>query len=111
MLQPGQNNLLARLLNLPGQKHLVKDGIDLVEIEHQVQFTDVAEKGIKHLDKEVNGLEVGELVVVCVDTRAEKEPRVPAVDNLVVAELDEIGLVLLIARRNEAVDLVTKMFG
>jgi hypothetical protein len=54
----------------------------------------------------VDGLEVGELVVVGVDARAEEEPRVPPVDDLVVAELDEVGLVLLVARRYQAVDLV-----
>lgn len=53
----------------------------------------------------MDGLEVGELVVVGVDTGAEEEPRVAAVDDLVVAELDEVGLVLLVARRDEAVDL------
>jgi hypothetical protein len=45
----------------------------------------------------VDGLEVGELVVVGVDARAEEEPRIPPVDDLVVAELDEVGLVLLVA--------------
>lgn len=53
----------------------------------------------------MDGLEVGELVVVGVDAGAEEEPRVPPVDDLVVAEFDEVALVLLVARRYEAVDL------
>jgi hypothetical protein len=53
----------------------------------------------------VDRLEVGELVVVGVDARAEEEPRVAPVDELVVAELDEVGLVLLVAGGDEAVDL------
>jgi hypothetical protein len=53
----------------------------------------------------VDRLEVGELVVVGVDARAEEEPRVAPVDELVVAELDEVGLVLLVAGGYEAVDL------
>ena len=105
MLQPRQHNLLTRLLNLPRQKHLVQDGIHLVEVKHEVELADVAEEGVEHLDEEVDGLEVGELVVVGVDARAEEEPRVPPVDELVVAELDEVGLVLLVARGDEAVDL------
>lgn len=80
MLQPSQHNLLTRLLNLPSKEDLVKNRIDLVEIENQIQFTDVAEELIQHFDKEVNGLEVGELVVVCVDAGAEEEARVSSVD-------------------------------
>lgn len=97
MLQPSQNNLLARLLDLAGQKDLVEDGIDLVEVEDQVQLAHVAEEGVEDLDEEVDGLQVGELVVVGVDAGAEEEPRVAPVDDLVVAELDEVGLVLLVA--------------
>lgn len=105
MLQPRQHDLLARLLNLPGQEHLIENRIDLVEVEDEVELAHVAEEGVEHLDEEVDGLEEGELVVVGVDTRAKEEPRVPPVHHLVVAELDEVGLVLLVARRDEAVDL------
>lgn len=55
----------------------------------------------------MNGFEKGELVVVCVDAGAEEEPCVAAVDNLVVAELDEVGLVFLVSGGDEAVDLFT----
>ena len=54
----------------------------------------------------MDGLEVGELVVVGVDAGAEEQAGVPPINYLVVAELDEVGLVLLVARRYEAVDLV-----
>lgn len=106
MLQSRQHDLLARLLDLAGQEDLVEDGVDLVEVEDQVQLADVAEEGVEDLDEEVDGLEEGELVVVGVDAGAEEEARVPPVDDLVVAELDEVGLVLLVAGRYEAVDLV-----
>jgi hypothetical protein len=105
MLQPRQHDLLARLLDLAGQEDLVQDGVDLVEVEDQVQLAHVPEKGVEHLDEEVDRLQVRELVVVGVDAGAEEEPRVPPVDDLVVAELDEVGLVLLVARGDEAVDL------
>lgn len=106
MLQPRQHDLLARLLDLAGQEDLVEDGVDLVEVEDQVQLADVAEEGIEDLDEEVDGLEEGELVVVRVDAGAEEEAGVPPVDDLVVAELDKVGLVFLVAGRYEAVDLV-----
>lgn len=57
----------------------------------------------------MDGLEVGELVVVCVDAGAEEEAGVAAVDDLVVAELDKVGLVLLVARGDEAVDLALEL--
>lgn len=98
MLEPRQHDLLARLLDLAGQEDLVEDGVDLVEVEDEVELAHVAEEGVEHLDEEVDGLEKGELVVVGVDARAKEEARVPAVDDLVVAELDKVGLVLLVAR-------------
>lgn len=97
MLQPCQNDLLTRLLDLAGQKHLIENSVDLVEIEDEVEFADVAEKGIKHLNEKMDRLEVGKLVVVGVDARAEEEACVSSVDDLVVAEFYEVALVLLVA--------------
>jgi hypothetical protein len=78
----------------------------LVEIEDQVQLAHIAEERIQHLNKKVYGFEVRKLVVVCVDACAEEEAGVAAVYDLGhVAELDEVGLVFLVARGYEAVDL------
>lgn len=109
MLQPRQHDLLARLLDLAGEKNLVEDGVDLVKVEDEVELAHVAEEGVEHLDEEVDGLEVRELVVVGVDARAKEEARVPPVDDLVVAELDKVGLVLLVARRHEPVHLALEL--
>jgi hypothetical protein len=109
MLQPRQDDLLARLLNLAGQEDLVQDGVDFVEVKDEVQLANVAEEGVKDLDEEVDGLEVGELVVVGVDAGAEEEARVAAVDDLVVPVLDKVGLVLLVARRHESVYLALEL--
>jgi hypothetical protein len=109
MFQPRQHNLLTRLLNLARQKDLIQNGVDLVKVEDEVQLADVAEEGVEHLDEEVDGLEERELVVVCVDAGAEEEAGVAAVDDLVVAELDEVGLVLLVARGDEAVDFALEL--
>ena len=105
MLQPRQNYLLTRLLNLPRQEHLIQYSVHLVKVEDEVQLAHVPEEGVQHLDEEVDGLEVRELVVVGVDARAEEETGVAAVDDLVGAELDEVGLVFLVAGGYEAVDL------
>lgn len=105
VLEAGEDDLLARLLDLAGEEDLVEDGVDLVEVEDEVELADVAEEGVEDLDEEVDGLEVGELVVVGVDAGAEEEAGVAPVDDLVVAELDEVGLVFLVAGGYEAVDL------
>lgn len=109
MFQPCQYNLLARLFNLARQKDLVEDGIHLVKVEDEVELADVAEERIEHLYEEVDGLKEGELVVVCVDAGAEEEAGVAAVDDLVVAEFDKVGLVLLVARSDEAVDFALEL--
>lgn len=109
MLQPCQDNLLARLLNLAGEKDLVQYSIDFVKVEDKVELADVAEEGIEDLDKEVDGLEEGELVVIRVDAGAEEEASVAAVDDLVVAKLDKVGLVLLITWRDETMDLALEL--
>jgi hypothetical protein len=109
MLEAGEDDLFASLLDLAGEEDLVKDGVDLVKVEDEVELADVAEEGVEDLDEEVDGLEVGELVVVCVDAGAEEEAGVAAVDDLVGAELDKVGLVLLVAGRDEAVHLALEL--
>lgn len=57
----------------------------------------------------MDGLKEGKLVVVCVDAGAEEEAGVAAVDDLVIAELDKVGLVLLVARGDKAVDFALEL--
>ena len=109
VFEPRKHDLFASLLDLPGQEDLIEDGVDLVEVEDEVELADVAEEGVEDLYEEVDGLEVGELVVVGVDAGAEEEAGIPAVDDLVVAELDKVGLVLLVAGRHEAVDFALEL--
>jgi hypothetical protein len=94
----------------------------LVKIKDQIQLAHIPKELVQHLDKEVDGLQVGELVVVGVDTHAEEEARVPAIDDFrgrqVLAgngggargggrgpELHEVGLVFLVTGRYQAMDL------
>ena len=53
----------------------------------------------------MNRLQVGQLVIVGVDTHAEEEPSVAPINNLQGPELNEVGLVLLVPGRDEPVDL------
>lgn len=78
----------------------------LVEIKHQIQLAHISKEGIQHLDKEVYGLEISQLVIVRINARAEEQPRISPIHYFGhVSELDEVRLVLLVARRNEAMDL------
>lgn len=77
---------------------------DLVEVEDKVQLADVAEVRVQDLHEEVDGLEVGEVVVVDIDTEGEEETAVAAVNKLVVTVLDEVG-VAGIAGSYNAMDL------
>jgi hypothetical protein len=54
----------------------------------------------------VYSLQERKLVVIGVDARAEEQACVAPVHDLVVSKLDEIGLVFLVAGRDESVDLV-----
>ena len=78
----------------------------LVEVEHQIQLTHIPKESVQYLHKEVYSLQVCELVIIRIDASAEEQPCVPPVHNLGhVAELDKVGLVLLVAGGDEAVDL------
>jgi hypothetical protein len=58
----------------------------------------------------MNGFEIGEFVVVCVDADAKEEACVAAIDDFMLAKLDKVGLVFLIAGRNEAVDFAFEFY-
>ena len=53
------------------------------------------------------GFQIGQLIVVGVDTDTKEEPSVASVDDFQVTELDEIGLMLLVARGDETMDLAS----
>jgi hypothetical protein len=79
----------------------------LIKVKHQIQLTNIPKKRIQHLDKEMYRLQIRQLVIIRVDAGAEEEARVPPVDDLGhVAELDEVGLVFLVAGGDEAVYLL-----
>jgi hypothetical protein len=110
MLQPRQHNLLTRLLNLPRQKHLIQYRIHLIKIKHQIQLTHVPKELIQHLHEEVYRLQIRQRVIVRVDAGAEEEPCVATVDDLGgTPELDEVGLVFLVAGGDEPVDFAFEL--
>lgn len=82
----------------------------LVEIEHQVQLTHVAKELIQYFYKEMYCFQVRELIVVGIYARAEEQSGIAAVDDFRgAAELDEVGLVFLVARCDKAVDLALQL--
>lgn len=87
MFQPRQHHILTRLLHLSSQEHLIQNRINLIKIKDQIQLADIPKKRIEDFNKEVDGFEVSELVIVGVDADAEEKPGIAAVDDFVVAEL------------------------
>jgi hypothetical protein len=106
MIQPRQHNSFTRLLNFARKENLIQNRIHLVKIKHQIQLTHIPKKGVEHFHKEVDSLQVCELVVVCVDAGAEEQTCVPTVHDFGgLPEFDEVGLVFLVPGGYEAVDL------
>jgi hypothetical protein len=86
--------------------YLVPVSTHLVEIEHQIQLAHIPKEGIQDLHKEMYGLQIRQFVVIRIDAGAEEQARIPSVHNLGhVSKLDKVGLVLLVSRGDEAVDL------
>lgn len=57
----------------------------------------------------MDGLEIRKLVVIGIDAGTEEEAGIAPVDDLHVPELDEVGLVLLVTRCDEAVHLAFQL--
>lgn len=84
---------LASLSDLSCQEHFIYHLVNLVEVEHQVYFTDIVEVFIYHFYEVVYGLTIGQIVVVDVQADAEVEASVAPVDDLEGPELHKVGVV------------------
>jgi hypothetical protein len=76
-----------------------------IEIEHQIQLTHIPKETIQHLHEKMYSLQIRQFVIVRIDAGAEEESSVSSVYDLIVAELDKVGLVLLVSGCYETVDL------
>jgi hypothetical protein len=60
----------------------------------------------------MDGLQIGKFIVICIDTGAKEKSGISTIDNLrSVAKLNKIRLMLLVSRRNQAMDLFKLVFG
>lgn len=99
---------LRSLPDLTRQEHLVHDGVNLVEVKHQIELAHIVEVLVQHLDKVVDRLQIAQVVVVHVHADAKVQPGVPPVHDLKVPELNEIG-VLGVADRHHGVHLLDQL--
>ena len=99
---------LTRLHDLARHDDLVENGVDLLEVEHNVQLAHVLEVRVEGLHKEVDELQHNELVVMDVDADGEEETCVAPVDDLVRAELDKVRE-LRVTRRHHPVDILLQL--
>jgi hypothetical protein len=102
------DSVLAGLEDLASDQEFVEHAVDLIEIEHDVEFADVAEVLVEGLHEEVDELQVQQFVVVDVDADGEVESGVPFVDDLEVVELHEVGL-LGIPHHDHSMDLCLQL--
>ena len=63
----------------------------LVDVEHQVQLTNVLKVVVQDFHEQVDGLDQGQLVVRHVDAHGEEEACISAVDDLVGTVLQVDG--------------------
>lgn len=97
--------------NARGDVHSQWRTTHLVKVEHQVQLTHIAKELIQHLHKEMYSLQVCQRVVISVDAGTEEQTSISTVDDLLrAAELDEVGLVFLVAGCYEAVDFALELY-
>jgi len=75
----------------------------LIKVKDQIQLTHIPKKRIQHLHKEMYRLQIRQLVIVRIHTDTEEQSRVAPVDDFRRAELNEVRLVLLVPRRDQAV--------
>eukprot|EP00416_Gambierdiscus_australes_P045565 CAMPEP_0171092834 /NCGR_PEP_ID=MMETSP0766_2-20121228/37618_1 /TAXON_ID=439317 /ORGANISM="Gambierdiscus australes, Strain CAWD 149" /LENGTH=195 /DNA_ID=CAMNT_0011551147 /DNA_START=66 /DNA_END=651 /DNA_ORIENTATION=- len=86
-----EHSALARLLQLARDEDLVEDVVGLVEVEDEIELTDVAEVAVQALHKMVHDLQGQKLVVSVVDACNEEQACVSLVAELVVAPLKEVA--------------------
>lgn len=58
-----------------------------MKIKNQIELTHIAEEMIQNLHKQMNTLEVGQLIVCYVHTKREKQSCISSIDDLVCSEL------------------------
>jgi len=83
---------LTRLSDFSGEEHLIDDGVDFVEVEDKIELADVVEILVENFDEIVDGFQMSEIVVSNVGAQAKIKPRVASIDDLEVAEFDEVGV-------------------
>ena len=99
---PIQNFSFAGFFHFPCQHKLIQYTVDLVEIEHNIQFTDIAKVTVQQFHKQVNGFQIRQFIVRDIDGNSKEQTRVSSVNQLVTVVFNEIG-VFLVAGRDQSV--------
>ena len=69
--------------------------LHLMEIEDQIELADIAEVVVQNLHKQVNRLQICELIVCHIYAEAEAQPGISPVDDLIRLELQTDPVVKL----------------
>ncbi len=108
--EPTQSNQTNQPTQLPPPTPAPKPY--LVKVEDNVELADVAEELVQELHKQMDGLQVRQLVVRHVHPQGKVQARVPPVNQLAALVLHKVG-VLAVPAHNQLVHvrLQTKLFG
>lgn len=89
--------------NFPSDDHFIKNAVNFVEVEDDVQFTDVVEVLVEDLDEQMDNLqtelnlhrinvsiylEARQFVIWKINAQGEEKAGISSVDDFVVSELD-----------------------
>lgn len=108
LLESCQNDVFTCFFDLTRQEHFIQNSIHFVKVEHEVQLTYIVKEGVKDLDKQMDGFQICEFVVVGVHAYTKEETSVTSIHYLVIPKLYEVGLVFLVTRSNQSVNLSSK---
>lgn len=61
--------------------------LNLVEVEDQIQLTDVAEEMVQYLHKQMNAFKIGQLVVCDINAHWKEKASITSINDLVCSEL------------------------
>lgn len=74
---------------LASEEHFVDHRVDFVKVKYQIQFAHIVEVFIEYLDKIMYCLQIAQIIVVHIDTYAEVQTRISAINNFEIAKLQK----------------------
>lgn len=101
--------LFTAFTDFTSDDELVENCIHFVELQKEVELSDLSEVLIHNFDEEVDCLQNAELVVCCINAHAHEESGVWSVDDLIVLVLEDVCKVCS-SSADESVNVCFQLF-